>query len=359
MSQLATLPNNSPAAFAINKPLLVAVLAAVVVHLVFLFSIKAPTSEQPAPISRSIDITLVNTPSEKAPEKTELLAAENQLGSGQQDQKPAPAKPAIVPKQEQPAPKAPPEKIKPIPQEKPQPKAPPEKIKPAPQEKPQPKAPPEKIKTVLKERLKENESVLSKLETQQKMLVQRKAEQKIVIPEMQEQPFKESPPDVKQKIVTPSKPTTSPPTERHRISAASLQQQIAEMGTQIRQQPVSVTKTKTVNQVSANKYVAAQYLTDWENKVAGIGNRNYPAAATKAGFSATLIMEVYINADGGINSMRITQSSGNPELDEAAKNIVRMSAPFPPLPSALLKELDVLKITRVWKFSDESGLVTR
>lgn len=41
------------------------------------------------------------------------------------------------------------------------------------------------------------------------------------------------------------------------------------------------------------------------------------------------------------------------------QKIVRMSAPFPPLPLDLRKELDVLVITRVWKFSDESGLVTR
>jgi protein TonB len=36
-----------------------------------------------------------------------------------------------------------------------------------------------------------------------------------------------------------------------------------------------------------------------------------------------------------------------------------MSAPFAPLPQDLLKELNVLVITRVWKFSDESGITTR
>jgi protein TonB len=36
-----------------------------------------------------------------------------------------------------------------------------------------------------------------------------------------------------------------------------------------------------------------------------------------------------------------------------------MSAPFAQLPLELRKELDVLVITRVWKFSDESGLVTQ
>jgi protein TonB len=70
-------------------------------------------------------------------------------------------------------------------------------------------------------------------------------------------------------------------------------------------------------------------------------------------------MDVGIKADGSIYSIRINKSSGNPALDEAAQRIVRMSAPFAPLPTELLKELDVLVITRVWKFSDESGLITR
>ncbi|MGZ8144487.1 MAG: TonB family protein, partial [Methylosarcina sp.] len=74
---------------------------------------------------------------------------------------------------------------------------------------------------------------------------------------------------------------------------------------------------------------------------------------------ATLSMDVGIKVDGSIYSMRIRKSSGIPELDEAAKNIVKMSAPFAPLPLELQKELNVLVITRVWKFSDESGMTTR
>ena len=100
-------------------------------------------------------------------------------------------------------------------------------------------------------------------------------------------------------------------------------------------------------------------MKDWENKVERTGNLNYPEAASKKNFSGTLTMDVGINADGSVYSIRINKSSGNPELDEAAKKIVRMSAPFPPLPLDLRKEVDVLVITRVWKFSDESGLVTQ
>jgi protein TonB len=140
-----------------------------------------------------------------------------------------------------------------------------------------------------------------------------------------------------------------------------LQQQIAQLGTEIRlsQQSAEQTKIKFVESVSAHKYIAAQYMKDWEDKVERTGNLNYPEVAAKKNFSGTLTMDVGINADGSIYSIRINQSSGNPALDEAAKRIVRMSAPFAPLPTDLQKELDVLVITRVWKFSDESGMTSR
>jgi protein TonB len=140
-----------------------------------------------------------------------------------------------------------------------------------------------------------------------------------------------------------------------------LQQQIAQLGTEIKlsQQSAEQTKIKFVDSVSAHKYIAAQYMKDWEDKVERTGNLNYPEVAAKKNFSGTLTMDVGIKADGSIYSIRINQSSGNPALDEAAIRIVRMSAPFAPLPTDLQKELDVLVITRVWKFSDESGMTSR
>jgi protein TonB len=40
-----------------------------------------------------------------------------------------------------------------------------------------------------------------------------------------------------------------------------------------------------------------------------------------------------------------------PELDEAAVSIVRLAAPFAPLPPDIRSKVDVLHITRTWKFS--------
>jgi periplasmic protein TonB len=171
-----------------------------------------------------------------------------------------------------------------------------------------------------------------------------------------------SQPVSERKVSVADKPDSVSNTQKKpHISAESLHQQVAQLGAEIRlsQQSADDTKIKFVDSVSAHKYIAAQYLKDWEGKVERTGNLNYPEVAAKKNFSATLIMDVGINSDGTIYSMRINKSSGNPALDEAAKRIVRMSAPFAPLPTELLKELNVLVITRVWKFSDESGLVTR
>jgi len=181
---------------------------------------------------------------------------------------------------------------------------------------------------------------ISKPKAEKKLITQKKAEQKITVSKKQKTPSKK---------------------KRPKLSAESLQKQIAQLGAEIRhsQQNSEQTKIKFVNSVSTHKYVAAQYMKDWENKVERTGNLNYPDVAKKKGFSGTLTMDVGIKADGSIYSIRITKSSGNKALDDAAKRIVRLSAPFAVLPTDLLKELDVLVIPRVWKFSDESGITTR
>jgi protein TonB len=339
------MPDSSPLVFSTNYSLWVAIVIAVFVHIIITLEIELPKPE-PETLSRDIDVTLISAPTPEAPEKAQFLAQENQLASGEQTSKPEPVKQLETPLEKiNPAPpvkpvvKAP-EKIKPLPPVKPMPKVS-EKIKLPPPVKPIAKEP-EKIKPLPEVKPMEDRlPPVSKAEIEQKILTQQKAEQKIVIP---------------------SNPNTSSRPETHQhLSAAMLQQQIIEEATETTQRPsVMQEKTiKSVNQVSANKSVAAQYKRDWDTKVERIGNLNYPEVATKAGFSATLTMDVGIKIDGSIDSMRITQSSGNPELDEAAKRIVRMSAPFPPLPTALRSELDVLKITRVWKFSDESGLISQ
>ena len=283
----------SPAPLSNNDSLLIALFLAAIIHVVIGLGINF-TAPQPERVNRSIDITLVNMPTQKAPEKARKLAQENQLASGDKSKK----------------------------QE-----SPPQQL---------PSQGNSQAKQIKKSVPEQSEPKAAK-----KLITQKKAEKN---------------------IVTASKPDTKDLTEKHpQLSAAMLQQQITQLGTEIRlnQQNAEQTKIKFVESVSAHKYIAAQYMKDWENKVERTGNLNYPEVAAKKNFSGTLTMDVGIKADGSIYSIRINQSSGNPALDEAAKRIVRMSAPFAPLPIDLQKELDVLVITRVWKFSDESGMTSR
>ena len=293
-----------------NKSLLTALLVAVIVHIALVLGINF-TTPQPEKINKPIDITLINTPVKKAPEKADFLAQENQSGAGE-----------AINKLEAPAQKSASQEASEV---KPKPKPKPKPVKKSAPEESKPKVTPKE----------------SKPKAAQKLITQEKAEKK---------------------VIAASKAAEVKQPEKHpQITAESLHQQLAQLGAEIRQSQPSAeqTKIKFVDSVSAHKYVAAQYMKDWESKVERTGNLNYPEVATKKNFSGILTMDVGINADGGIYSIRINKSSGNPALDEAAKNIVRMSAPFPPLPLDLRKELDVLVITRVWKFSDESGLVTR
>jgi protein TonB len=154
------------------------------------------------------------------------------------------------------------------------------------------------------------------------------------------------------------------PKHRHNsappLTLANLDAQIMQAGEKFAtlSEPSTSHRVKNLGSVGKHNYVARQYIADWQRKVEKIGNLNYPQAAREKDFSATLVMEVGIKSDGSVQSMKIKKSSGNTEVDEAAKNIVQMSTPFAPLPKELENELDVLVIRRTWQFSDESGIST-
>jgi protein TonB len=280
-----TLSNN-------NNSLLIALFAAVIAHIVLVLGMNF-TSTQPEKTNKSIDITLINTLAEKAPKNADFLAQENQLAAGEETKKPEPPAQKHSSKENS--------------QEK--------QVKKTAPKKPEPPVQKYSSKENSQEKqVKKTAPDESKPKVAQKIITQPKA---------------------KKKVVTGSKSAeVSQPEKRSQLSAESLQQQIAQLGTEIRQSKPSAeeTKIKFVDSVSAHKYVAAQYMKDWETKVERTGNLNYPEAASKKNFSGTLTMDVGINADGSIYSIRINRSSGNPALDEAAQKIVRMSAPFAPLP---------------------------
>jgi len=69
----------------------------------------------------------------------------------------------------------------------------------------------------------------------------------------------------------------------------------------------------------------------------------------------SLRLTVSLNSDGTIEKLFINKSSGHKKLDEAALNIVRLGAPYAKFPSQIHKEVDIINITRKWKFTERSG----
>jgi protein TonB len=106
------------------------------------------------------------------------------------------------------------------------------------------------------------------------------------------------------------------------------------------------------------EYKYALYVEAWRQKVEKIGNLNYPEAARNLKLYGQLQMTVSINADGSIESIELNRSSGHKLLDEAAKHIVELGAPYARFPDDVQSEIDILSITRTWTFTKEDSLAS-
>jgi len=95
-----------------------------------------------------------------------------------------------------------------------------------------------------------------------------------------------------------------------------------------------------------------------DKKIERVGNLNYPQTAMTQKLYGKLQMTVSVKADGSIESIRIHQSSGHRILDESARRIVQLAAPFPVFSEDIRQDTDVLSITRTWTFSKDDQLST-
>lgn len=106
------------------------------------------------------------------------------------------------------------------------------------------------------------------------------------------------------------------------------------------------------------EYRFARYVEQWRQKIQRVGNNNYPQAAKAQGLYGQLQMTVSIRADGSIEQVTINHSSGHKLLDESAKRIVQLAAPFDVFDADMRRDTDVLSITRTWTFTREDALLT-
>jgi protein TonB len=102
-------------------------------------------------------------------------------------------------------------------------------------------------------------------------------------------------------------------------------------------------------------YQLAQYVEDWRIKLERIGNLNYPEQALRDQIYGKVQLSVSIKADGSVMNIRVNRSSGQRVLDDAAVRIIKLAAPFAPLPPDISKDT-ILTITRTWFFDPSNKL---
>jgi len=104
------------------------------------------------------------------------------------------------------------------------------------------------------------------------------------------------------------------------------------------------------------EYRFAQYIEDWRIKVERVGNLNYPEEARRRQIYGKLQLSVSIRADGSLESIEVNRSSGQRILDAAAMRIVKLAAPYSPLPPDITRDTDILTIVRTWTFTTSDRL---
>lgn len=155
------------------------------------------------------------------------------------------------------------------------------------------------------------------------------------------------------KVVTPPLPTAAQLITRSFAMAslnAELQQKLELRAHRPRRKFISA---------NTKEYRYAAYMEAWRAKVERIGNINYPDAARRRNLSGSLLLDVAINPDGSVREITVRRSSGHKILDDAAVRIVELASPFARFPDDFVKDIDILHVTRTWKFLNNARFTSR
>ncbi len=294
---------------------------AIALHAMVILGITFGTNPaNPRKALPTLEITLVQKRSLETPEKADYLAQADMEGGGNVEQKVRPQSPisAPVPSESEgvmptPQPHAQPEPLPPPPEP-----APPEPV-PAPQPpQPEPVAEPKP------------ETAAPRQVVTSTRAERREASKK-------------------------TEPAAKPEKKKQRPSARDLVSrslEMARLSAEINESIQAYAQRPRHRFISARtrSYKYAAYMESWVKKVERIGNLNYPDEARRRNLSGGLILDVVLKPDGSIHSIEVLRSSGQPVLDDAARRIVELAAPFAKFPEDIAKETDLLHITRTWQF---------
>lgn len=115
-------------------------------------------------------------------------------------------------------------------------------------------------------------------------------------------------------------------------------------------EPVSDESPATIAGLTTRASRQAAYRELWRRQVERAGAANFPWSALTTGRPKSLTLLVTLRTDGTVAQTRVLRSSGLPSLDQAALNILRAAAPFPPFPDDLRRDTTELSFVHVWEF---------
>ena len=296
---------------------------------------------EPVPESRyeSLEIILVNQRSEKPPEDADMLAQANMIGGGNSDSAERPSAPIEAP----------------IPAPTPEVAA-----TPAPPVEPDVSAEP--VPDASAETTAETQDAEAEQPAEiEPRLVEETTEADLAKPEPEaqpdpQQPIAEASPAKREpqpKVVTPPLPTAAQLITRSFAMAslnAELQQKLELRARRPRRKFISA---------NTKEFRFAAYMEAWRAKVERVGNINYPDEARQLDLSGSLLLDVALNPDGSVREITVRRSSGKKVLDDAAVRIVELASPFAPFPDDFLREIDILHVTRTWKFLNNAKFSNR
>ncbi len=158
---------------------------------------------------------------------------------------------------------------------------------------------------------------------------------------------------------------TQPELRKQQNSAPSSGEDLRERALEIARLEAQISKNMDAYQklprrkfigARTQEYRFAQYIEDWRIKVERIGNLNYPEEARRQQIYGKLQLSVSVRADGSLESVEVSRSSGQRILDAAAMRIVKLAAPYAPLPPDITRDTDILTIVRTWTFTSADRL---
>jgi len=265
---------------------------AVGIHAILLIGVQFGINLNPAPrLADTLDVVLVRWRSEKEPDKADFLAQANQQGGGESTEMQRPSRP---------------------------------------------------ISGELPVEDKGQDTQQSEQQVPQAAAPEREV---IAIESQQASPFE---------LNLMEQPDTEAPSAallmRQSRDMASLQPQVSR-----EQQLDSQLPRRKVISANTKEYEFASYMSAWVAKVERVGNLNYPLELREKKLHGNLVLSVGIYPDGSIEAIEVKRTSGIDAVDKAAVAIVTLAAPYAPLPDNIREQVDILHITRTWRFGSRFG----